>query len=174
MGPRGRVALRQVGVERLAPTGEVLGALAGGEHDREAQILGQQLAAALGLGAVDDLVHAAQDGRHAVTRATTSSTTSRLTTFSDGVRGKSSKTSTDSGQVYLATPSPSRNSCSSLSVGAAKPSRTMIAAHARSPRRSSGSGTIATSRIAGWRRRIGSPSARPARPPRPRGGVFSR
>ena len=30
---------------------------------------------------------------------------SRLTTFSDDVRGKSSKTSTDSGQVYFATPS---------------------------------------------------------------------
>ena len=34
--------------------------------------------------------------------------TSRLTTFSDGVRGKSSKTSTDSGHVYFATPSASR------------------------------------------------------------------
>ena len=32
-------------------------------------------------------------------------TTSRLTTFSDGVRGKSSNTSTDSGHVYFATPS---------------------------------------------------------------------
>ena len=40
--------------------------------------------------------------------------TSRLTTFSDGVRGKSSKTSTDSGHVYFATPSASRNSCSSV------------------------------------------------------------
>ena len=45
--------------------------------------------------------------------------TSRLTTFSDAVRGKSSKTSTDSGHVYFATPSPSRNFCSSSSVGAA-------------------------------------------------------
>ena len=44
-------------------------------------------------------------------------TTSRLTTFSDGVRGKSSKTSTDSGQVYLATPSSSRKVCRSPSVG---------------------------------------------------------
>ena len=33
------------------------------------------------------------------------STTSRLTTFSDGVRGKSANASTDSGHVYLATPS---------------------------------------------------------------------
>ena len=35
----------------------------------------------------------------------------------------------------------------------------MIAAHARSPRRSSGTGTIATSWIAGWRRMTGSTSA---------------
>ena len=50
-------------------------------------------------------------------RSRMSFTTSRLTTFRDGVRGKSSNTWTDSGHVYLATPSASRNSCSSASVG---------------------------------------------------------
>src|SRR3954453_5718798 len=82
VGPSGCVALGEVGVERLAPTGEVLGDLAGGEHDREPQVVGEQFAAALGLEPVDDLVHVPQGGAHAVTRANTSSTTSRLTTFS--------------------------------------------------------------------------------------------
>ena len=57
--------------------------------------------------------------RQAVTcdRSRTSFTTSPLTTFRDGVRGNSSNAWTDSGHVYLATPSASRNSCRSASVG---------------------------------------------------------
>src|SRR3954465_4847338 len=95
VGPRGRVALGEIGVKRLAPAGEILSDLTGGEHDREPQVVGEQLAAAGGLGAADDLVHATPHGAHAVTRASTSSTRSRLTTFSEGVRGNCSKASTD-------------------------------------------------------------------------------
>src|SRR5439155_13399493 len=86
-------------------------------------------------------------GAHLATaeRSTICLTTSRLTTFSDGVRGKSSNSSTDSGHVYLATPSASKKRCSSSSVGADSPGSGTIAAHARSPSRSSGSGTTATS-----------------------------
>ena len=111
----------------------------------------------------------AQDERHAIRvrapapaddlRLRMAAVTSRLTTFSDGVRGKSSKTSTNSGHVYLATPSASRNCWKSSRVGATWPTLRMTAAQPRSPSRSSGSGTIATSWMAGWRMSTDSTSA---------------
>ena len=85
-------------------------------------------------------------------------TTSRLTTFSDGVRGNSSNTSTDSGQVYFATPA----SIEELLELLERRRRPAVHGDDRgagaSPRRSSGSGTIATSRTSGWRRITGSTS----------------
>ena len=107
----------------------------------------------------DDREDARQDRVTTVSRSRIALTISRLTGFSDGVRGKSSNASTRSGQVYFATPFGGEELLQLVERRRELSRLGDHAAHARSPMRSSGIGTTATSWTAGWRRITGSISA---------------